>query len=109
MKHLPLSVGSLLVVLFNVIFRTQYFPAAWKHACVFSILTPGKDPVLSSSYRPVILLDTIDKLFEWILLTKILCKVDGRGLLHNEQLGFRPKHSTTPQLTRLEESVQKLW
>jgi hypothetical protein len=29
LKHLPLSVVSHLVVLFNTIFRTQYFPAAW--------------------------------------------------------------------------------
>jgi hypothetical protein len=34
-KHLPLSVISLLVVLFNVILRTWYFVAAWKHAHVF--------------------------------------------------------------------------
>jgi hypothetical protein len=49
LKHLPLRVGSLFIVLYNVIFRTQYFPAAWKHARVFSILSPGKDPVLPSS------------------------------------------------------------
>jgi hypothetical protein len=35
LKHLPLSVISLLVVLFNAMLRTQYFPAAWKHARVF--------------------------------------------------------------------------
>jgi hypothetical protein len=49
LKHLPLSVASLLVVLLKAIFRRQYFPAAWKHACVFSILKPGKEPALPSS------------------------------------------------------------
>ena len=63
LKHLPLSVISLLVVLFNAIFRTQYFPAAWKHARVFSILKPGEDPALPSSYRPTSVLDTTGKLF----------------------------------------------
>ena len=109
LNHLPPNVGYLLIVLFNAIFRTQYFPAAWKHARVFSILRLGKDPVLPSSYRTVILLDKINKLFEWILLTNILCKVGGSGLLRNEQFGFRPKHSTTLQLTHFEESVQELW
>jgi len=75
---------------------------------VFSILKSGKGPVLSSSYRRVILQDTIDKLLEWILITKILYKVVGRGLLRNEQYGFRLKQSTTLQLTRLVESVQEL-
>jgi hypothetical protein len=49
LKHFPLSVVSLQVVLLNQIFRRQYFPAAWKHARVFSILKHGKDPVLPSS------------------------------------------------------------
>ena len=39
LKHLPLSVVSLLVVLFNAIFRKHYFPAAWKHARVFDPVT----------------------------------------------------------------------
>jgi hypothetical protein len=60
---------------------TQYFPAARKRARVFSIFNPGKDPVLLSSYRPMSLLDTNDKLFEKILLSGILNEVNGRGLL----------------------------
>ena len=35
LKHLPLCAVSLLVVLFNAILRTQYYLAAWKHACCF--------------------------------------------------------------------------
>jgi len=68
---------------------------------VISILKPGKDPALPSSYRPISLLDTIVKLFEKILLTRILHEVKVRGLLRNEQFGFRPEHSTSLQLARL--------
>jgi hypothetical protein len=100
-------VVSILVVLFNAILCKQYFPAAWKRARVFSILKPGKDPALPSSYRPVSLLDTIGKLFEKILLSRILHEVSGRGLLRDEQFGFRPKHSTALQLTRLVERVSR--
>jgi hypothetical protein len=64
LKHLPLSIVSLLVVLFNAILQPQYFPVAWKQARVFSILKPEKDPALPSSYRPISLLDTIGKLRE---------------------------------------------
>jgi hypothetical protein len=107
LKHLPLSVVSLLVVLFNAIFRKQLFPAAWKHARVFSVLKPGKDPALPSSYRPISLLVTIGKPFEKILLSRILYEVSGRGLFCDEQFGFRPKHSTTLKLTCLVERVSK--
>jgi hypothetical protein len=67
----------------------------WKHAHVISILTPGKDPALPSSYRPISLLDTIGKIFEKILLATILHDVSERGLLREEQFGFSPIHSTS--------------
>jgi hypothetical protein len=85
----------------------QYFPAEWKYARVFSILKPGKDLALPSSYRPISLLDTIGKLFEKILLSRILKEVSERGLLRDEQFGFRPEHTTSLQLARLVERVTR--
>ena len=89
LKHLPLSVVPRLVVLLNAIFLIRYFPPASKHPGVFSILKPGKDPALSSSYRRIRLLGMIGKLFERIQPVRILCEVSGRGLLRNEHFGFR--------------------
>jgi len=74
---------------------------------VFSFLKPGKDPALLSSYRPISLRDTTGKLFESIPLARILCEVDGFGLLRNEQCGFRSKHSTTLLTTCLVERVSR--
>ena len=68
-------------------------------------MKPGKDPALPTSYRPISLLDTLGKLFEKILLCRILHEVSTRGLLRDEQFGFRPKHSTALQLARLAERV----
>jgi hypothetical protein len=45
--------------------------------------------------------------FNKILLSRILYDVSGRGLLHDEQFGFRPKHSTTLQLARLVQRVSR--
>ena len=45
------------------------------------------------------------KFFEKILLSGILSEVSGRGLLCDEQFGFRPKHSTSLQVARLVERV----
>ena len=107
MKHLPQRALSLLVLIFNKILLTHHFPTVWKHARVISIHKPGKDPALSSSYRPIILLDTISKLFENILLARILNEVNVRGLLRNEQFGFRPKHITSLQLASLFERITR--
>jgi hypothetical protein len=42
LKRLPLSVVTLLFVLFYVILRTEYLLTAWKHANMFSTLKPGR-------------------------------------------------------------------
>jgi hypothetical protein len=77
----------------------------WKHTRVISILTPGKDPALPSFYRFISLLDTIGKIFEKILLARILQEVSERRLLQDEQFGFRPGHSMSLQLARLVERI----
>jgi len=74
---------------------------------VTSILKPGKDPALPSSYQPISLLDAIRKLFEKILLSRILHEVSERGLMRDEQFGFRPRHSTSLQLARLVERITR--
>jgi hypothetical protein len=68
---------------------------------VLPILKPRKDPTQPSSYWPISLLDTLGKLFEKILLTTVVREVNERGLLRDEQFGFRSKDSKTLQLARL--------
>jgi hypothetical protein len=107
MEHFPQRAVSSLVRIFNAVPRTHHFPAVWKHARVISILKPGKDPSLPSSYRPISLLEKIAKLCEKILLTRILNKVSKRRLMRDEQFGFRPRHRTSLQLARLVERITK--
>jgi hypothetical protein len=92
---------------FNAVLGRQYFPSAQKHARVLSILNLGKDLTLPSSKRHISLLDTVDKLFEKIQLARVLREVNERGLLRDEQFGFRPRHSTTLQMSRLVERVNR--
>ena len=56
-------------------FSEHTFPPMWKHACMISILKLGKDLALPSSYCSISLLDMICKLFENVLLTRILSEV----------------------------------
>lgn len=84
LKHLFQRVILILVALFNAILQTQHFLPVWKHTRVISILKPGKDLALPSSYRPTSLLNVIGKLSEKILLTRILSEISGCGLLRNE-------------------------
>jgi len=107
LEYLPKRAITFLTKVFNAVLRRRYFPPAWKHACMVSILKLGKDPTLPSSYRPISLLDTSGKLFEKILLSKVLKEVKERGLLCDEQFGFQPRLITTLQLARPVERVNR--
>jgi hypothetical protein len=106
LRHLPKRKIPFRTKVFNVVFRKQYFLAAWKHARVY-VLQPRRDPTLSSSHRPVSLLDTVGKLYEQILLTRVRREENERGLLRDEQFWFRPRHNTTQQLACLVERVDR--
>jgi hypothetical protein len=54
----------------------------------------GEGSSTGITYLPIGLLDMIGKLFEKILLVRILHEVNVRGQMRDEQFGFRPKHST---------------
>jgi len=52
-------------------------------------------------------MDMIGKLFEKILLARILHVVNEHGLMQDEQFGFRPRHSTSLQLACLIERISR--
>jgi hypothetical protein len=74
---------------------------------VISILKQGKDPTLSSSHKPISLLDNVGELFGKMLLSWVLTEINERGLLRDEQFGFRPRLSRTLQLACLVERVNR--
>lgn len=67
-KRLP-PLGILyLTIIINSCLKLQYFPQTWKHANVIPISKPGKPTSLTSSYRPISLLSSLNKIFERIIL-----------------------------------------
>ena len=107
LKCVSRRVILLLFAIFNVILQMQHFPSVWKHACVISILKRVRDPTLPSSYWPISFLDTIGRGFEKILLASAFSEINGRGLLHDEEFGFSPKHNVSLQLARLVERISR--
>ena len=105
LKHLPQRAVSLLAQIVNAVLLTHHFPTVWKDARVIYILKAGKVPALPSSFQPIGLLDTVSKLLEKILLARILHEVSKRGLMRDEQFGFRLRHGTSLQLAPLVERI----
>ncbi|GBP86172.1 Probable RNA-directed DNA polymerase from transposon BS [Eumeta japonica] len=72
---------------------------------VIGIHKPGKPRDLPASYRPISLLSGLVKLYERVLKTRLSAHLLGKGLIINEQFGFRPAHSCPQQVLRLVEYV----
>jgi hypothetical protein len=67
----------------------------------------GKGPHAAFFLLPISLLDIVGKIFENILLARVLREVNERGLLRDEHFGFRPTQSVTLKLAHLVEKVNR--
>jgi hypothetical protein len=77
-----------LLDLLNNITSSRRIPEVWKVAGVILLPKPAKDPLLSSSYRPIIILPALSKVWEYtckMLIERCL----GRDPFLKEQYGFR--------------------
>lgn len=101
LKHLSVSTLSHITRILNKCMDLNYFPSCWKMAKVVPILKPGKDPTNPKSYRPISLLSAASKLFEKLILTRVLDHVNNNNIFLQEQFGFRKGHSTSHQLYRV--------
>jgi hypothetical protein len=79
LKELPTIAIKYLTQLFNAALLTGYFPVQWKVAQIILILKPGKPPNELTSYRPIDLLPIVSKVFEKLLLKRLLRMVPHRA------------------------------
>jgi hypothetical protein len=106
LKNLPENAISLLTKIINSCLRISYFPREFKKAKVICIPKPGKDPRLPSSYRPISLLSSIDKIIEKTILARINRYAEDNEVINKEQFGFRAQHSTIHQVKRITNIVK---
>jgi ribonuclease HI len=95
-----------ILTLYNQSFQLGILPNSWKEGIILPILKPGKDPTLSTSYRPITLLSCLGKLLERLVAARLEYVVDHMSLLSPNQCGFRHGHSTMDVLLRLEKHIR---
>ena len=107
LKNLPRKATTQLTNIYNACMKISYFPEKWKKADVLSVKKPGKDKLFPQNYRPISLLPTMGKIFEKIILFRILKHESSNKILIPEQFGFRQKRSTVHQLARLTNDISE--
>ena len=81
-------------------------PDQFKVARVVPIYKKGSS-YLVSNYRPISLLSIFNKIIEKLMYNRIISYLEKFSIPHNNQFGFRSKHSTTHALLLLTDKIQR--
>ncbi|XP_070144155.1 uncharacterized protein [Drosophila kikkawai] len=84
------------------------FPTGWKQQRLVLVPKPRKLDDDPSSYRPLCMLNSLGKIFERIICSRLEAEIEERGALSSHQHGFRKKRSTIDairEVTQLAENA----
>ena len=105
LKELPNCAFLYIRNMYNAMVRFRYFPKSWKVAEIIPIPKVGKDPSLTTSFRPISLLPILSKVFERLFLSRIEPYLIHTSLIPSHQFGFRRGHSTIQQIHRVTNKI----
>ena len=105
LKHLPPSVMDFLLHIFNLFWTSHSFFSIWKTSFVIPIHKMAKPLDFPASFRPVSLTSCVSKLFERIILSRLLFFLESNSIFSLCQAGFRPGRSTLNQILFLSRSI----
>ena len=105
LKHLPRSGMDFLLHIFNLSWSSHSFPSIWKTSSIIPIHKMGKPLDSPASFRPISLTSCVSKLFERIILSRLLFFMESNSILSPRQAGFRPGRSTLDQVLFFSQSI----
>ena len=100
-KNLGEKALEMLLHLYNRCWEGEGIPIKWREATIKTLLKEDKDPKDPTSYRPISLTSCLGKILEKIIANRLIYILESRGILSNNQAGFRPGRCTTDQLLKL--------
>ena len=88
LKHLPRSDMDCLLHIFSLFWSFHSFPFIWKTSSIISIHKMGKPLDSPASFRPISLTSYVSKLFERIILSRLLFFLESNSILSPHQANF---------------------
>lgn len=101
LRNLPDEIIKEYCTIFNHLINNMHFPDSWKISKTVPIAKPKKDGSDPHNYRPIGLLPNISKIYEKIINELIVEFCEEKGLITDNQFGFRKQHSTTHAINSL--------
>ena len=105
LKHLPRSGMDLLLHIFNLSWSSHSFPSIWKTSSIIPIHNMRKPLDSPASFWPISLTSCVSKLFERIILSRLLFFLESNSFLSPRQAGFCSGRSTLDQILYLSQSI----
>ena len=90
--------------IFNLSWTSHSFSSIWKTFSVIPIHKMGKPLHSPASFRPTSLTSCVSKLFERMILSRLLFLLESNSILSPGQAGFRPGRSTLDLILYLSQS-----
>ena len=81
LKHLPRSGMGFLLHIFNLSWSSHSFPSIWKTSSIIPIYKVGKPLDSLASFRSISLTSYVSKLFERIILSRVLFFLESNSIL----------------------------
>nr|CAH7735698.1 unnamed protein product [Callosobruchus chinensis] len=106
LDNLPLSAKTFLLTIFNDIWINHESLTSWKKVVIISILKPGMDPNLTTSYRPISLLSCVFKTFERLIKHRLEWYLKKNNMLPHNQYGQKSGFGTMDAVSTLVTDVQ---
>ena len=104
LKHLP-RFGMDILYIFNLSLSSHSFSFIWKTSSIIHTHKMEKPLDSPASFRPISLTTCISKLFERIILSRLLFFLDSNSILSPRQASFCSGQSTLHQILYLSQSI----
>lgn len=91
----------------NTCLRDKTFPNIWKPGEIKILRKPDRPPGEVKAYRPITLLPVMGKLYERLIVERIMIMNERSGEMAEGQYGFRKGKSTVDAVVKLQETVRE--
>ena len=105
LKHLPCSGLDFLLYIFNLSCSSHSFLSIWKTFSIIPTLKMGKPLDSLVSFRSISLTSCVSKLFERIILSRLLFFLECNSILSPCLAGFHPGWSTLDEILYFSQSI----
>ena len=105
LKHFSRSGMDFLFHIFNLSWSSHSFPSIWKTSSIIPIGKMEKPLDSSASFRHISFTSCVSKLFERIILSRLLLFLESTSIFSPHQAGFRTGRSTLDRILYLSQSI----